>query len=60
MIELLQQIPREVATRGEHAPAFFTTEGRLRHIRRLRHWPLDKVLVEKYGLPEDEVSEGES
>ena len=60
MIELLQQIPREVATRGEHAPSFFTQEGRLRHIRRLRHWPLDKVLVEKYGLPEDEVSEGES
>jgi len=56
MIELLQHIPRQVATAGRYAREYFTREGRLRHIHRLHYWPMDKVLVEKYKLPEGEVS----
>ncbi|GAB4813103.1 hypothetical protein N2152v2_000149 [Parachlorella kessleri] len=55
MIELLQHIPPEVATRGKYAAAHFTSDGRLRQARSLQHWPLERVLTEKYGLPWDEA-----
>jgi serine/threonine-protein kinase SRPK3 len=55
MIELLQHMPRHVATSGRYAREYFTREGRLRHIHRLHYWPLDRVLREKYKLPEEEV-----
>jgi serine/threonine-protein kinase SRPK3 len=29
---------------------FFNRHGELRHIRKLRFWPLDRVLVEKYDF----------
>ncbi len=55
MIELLDHIPRSVATSGRYAREVFTREGRLRHIHRLNFWPLDRVLEEKYKLPREEV-----
>lgn len=55
MIELLQHIPRGVATSGRYAREFFTREGRLRHIHRLHYWPMERVLSEKYKLPPAEV-----
>lgn len=55
MIELLDHIPRSVATAGRYAREVFTREGRLRHIHRLNFWPLDRVLEEKYKLPREEV-----
>ncbi len=58
MIELLQHIPPEIATAGKHSAEFFTPEGELHHIRALRFWPLERVLQEKYGMPEEEVREG--
>lgn len=58
MIELLGEIPPEVATEGRYAGEFFTPDGRLRHITSLNRWPLDRVLAEKYGLPEEEVRRG--
>lgn len=33
---------------GRYSREFFNRYGDLRHIRRLRFWPLNKVLVEKY------------
>lgn len=55
MIELLQHIPRHIATTGRYAREFFTRDGRLRHIHRMHFWPLDRVLADKYRLPVEEV-----
>ena len=55
MMELLDHIPRSVATTGRYAREIFTREGRLRHIHRLNHWPLERVLEEKYKFPREEV-----
>jgi hypothetical protein len=56
MIELLGRMPRRVATSGRDARKYFDREGRLRHISRLNYWPLERVLQEKYRMPEREVS----
>ncbi|KAI3424978.1 hypothetical protein D9Q98_008359 [Chlorella vulgaris] len=55
MIELLDRMPRSVATTGRYARELFTREGRLRHIQRLNYWPLERVLEEKYKLPRHEA-----
>ncbi|PSC68985.1 SRSF kinase 1 [Micractinium conductrix] len=55
MIELLDHIPRSVATTGRYAREVFTREGRLRHIHRLNYWPMEKVLGEKYKFQEQEA-----
>lgn len=55
MIELLDHVPRAVATVGRYSREVFTREGRLRHIHRLNYWPVDKVLEEKYKFQREEV-----
>ena len=55
MIELLDHLPRSVATTGRHARELFTREGALRHIHRLNYWPLHRVLEEKYKFTREEV-----
>ena len=57
-IELLGVMPRSVWSAGKYSKDFFTRHGELRHIKKLRFWPLDRVLVEKYHLPDDEVRAG--
>ncbi|KAK9723880.1 hypothetical protein RND81_05G031600 [Saponaria officinalis] len=47
MMELLGMMPRKIALGGRYSRDFFNRYGDLRHIRRLRFWPLNKVLVEK-------------
>lgn len=56
MMELLGHIPRAVASQGRHSREFFNREGKLRNIHRLNFWPLEQVLMEKYGLKAAEVS----
>eukprot|EP00850_Spirogloea_muscicola_P014442 SM000104S09312 [mRNA] locus=s104:68250:71261:+ [translate_table: standard] len=55
MMELIGKIPRKIALNGKYSRHFFTRHGELRHIRRLRFWPLDRVLTEKYDLPPHEA-----
>ncbi|KAI3461346.1 hypothetical protein Pfo_018009 [Paulownia fortunei] len=57
MMELLGMMPRKVALGGRYSREFFNRFGDLRHIRRLRFWPLNKVLVEKYEFCEQDASE---
>ncbi|KAL0460596.1 UNVERIFIED_CONTAM: SRSF protein kinase [Sesamum latifolium] len=57
MMELLGMMPRKVALGGRYSREFFNRFGDLRHIRRLRFWPLNKVLVEKYEFREQDASE---
>lgn len=54
-MELLGRLPRLVSEKGKHAHEFFNRNGELRHIKKLKFWPLDQVLTEKYRLPEREV-----
>ena len=53
-MELLGKMPRRAMV-GQHVREFFNRQGELRHIKKLRFWPLEAVLIEKYELPESEV-----
>ncbi|XP_074584338.1 uncharacterized protein LOC141840296 [Curcuma longa] len=53
MMELLGKMPKKIATTGSRSKDYFDRYGDLKRIRRLKFWPLDKLLVEKYKFPED-------
>lgn len=57
MMELLGRMPRKIALSGKYSRDYFNRHGDLRHIRRLRYWPLDNVLIEKYDFSEQEAQE---
>ncbi|KAI4322351.1 hypothetical protein L6164_022055 [Bauhinia variegata] len=57
MMELLGMMPRKIALGGRYSREFFNRYGDLRHIRRLRFWPLNKVLMEKYDFSEQDVND---
>ncbi|KAL3828523.1 hypothetical protein ACJIZ3_017325 [Penstemon smallii] len=57
MMELLGMMPRKIALGGRYSREFFNRFGDLRHIRRLRFWPLNKVLMEKYEFCEQDAIE---
>lgn len=50
-------MPRKVALSGRYSRDYFNRHGDLRHIRRLRFWPLNKVLQEKYDFSEQDASD---
>jgi hypothetical protein len=43
----------QVYERGRYSRDYFRRNGELRHIKRLRFWPLDRVLTDKYQLPRE-------
>ncbi|XP_019181713.1 PREDICTED: serine/threonine-protein kinase SRPK-like [Ipomoea nil] len=55
MMELLGMMPRKIALGGRYSREFFNRYGDLRHIKRLRFWPLSKVLKEKYDFSEQDA-----
>ncbi|CAL0316926.1 unnamed protein product [Lupinus luteus] len=57
MMELLGMMPRKIALGGRYSHDFFNRYGDLRHIRRLRFWPLNKVLMEKYDFSEQDAND---
>ncbi|KAK8628964.1 hypothetical protein V6N13_077824 [Hibiscus sabdariffa] len=57
MMELLGMMPRKIALGGRYSRDFFNRHGDLRHIRRLRIWPLSKVLMEKYDFSEQDATD---
>ncbi|PON32559.1 Serine/threonine protein kinase [Parasponia andersonii] len=57
MMELLGMMPRKIALGGRYSREFFNRYGDLRHIRRLRFWPLNKVLLEKYDFSEQDAND---
>ncbi|KAJ6927632.1 SRSF protein kinase 2-like [Populus alba x Populus x berolinensis] len=57
MMELLGMMPRKIALGGRYSRDFFNRYGDLRHIRRLRFWPLTKVLMEKYDFSEQDAND---
>lgn len=57
MMELLGMMPRKIALGGRYSRDFFNKYGDLKHIRRMRFWPLNKVLMEKYAFSEQDANE---
>lgn len=47
----------QVATAGAKSKDFFDRHGDLRRIRRLKFWPLNKLLVDRYKFPESDAHE---
>lgn len=47
----------QIALGGRYSRDFFNRYGDLRHIRRLRFWPLNKVLLEKYEFNEQDAND---
>ncbi|GLT80812.1 hypothetical protein SLA2020_522300 [Shorea laevis] len=57
MMELIGMMPRKIALAGRYSRDFFNRYGDLRHIRRLRFWPLNKVVMEKYDFSEQDATD---
>jgi serine/threonine protein kinase len=57
MMEILGKMPKNFALSGKHSKRFFDSSGHLQKIRGLQHWPLTKVLMEKYKMREREADE---
>jgi serine/threonine-protein kinase SRPK3 len=55
MMELLGQMPINLAISGKNSRKFFDSRGNLRRISGLNYWPLKKVLTEKYLIKEEEA-----
>ncbi|XP_009390830.2 uncharacterized protein LOC103977122 [Musa acuminata AAA Group] len=52
MMELLGKMPKKVATTGFRSKDYFDRYGDLKRIKRLKFWPLDQLLVDKYKFSE--------
>ncbi|POW11493.1 hypothetical protein PSTT_05221 [Puccinia striiformis] len=50
IVELVGPFPTPVALSGKFSYEIFNRKGELRHIHKLKHWPLAAVLKEKYCL----------
>ncbi|KAL9939194.1 hypothetical protein V8E36_002007 [Tilletia maclaganii] len=57
VIELLGDFPKSLAFSGKYSADVFNRRGELRHIQRLRFWPLISVLQEKYLMPFEEANQ---
>ena len=54
IIELMGNFPKRLALSGKFSHELFNRKGELRHIQKLRMWPLQDVFREKYMLPREE------
>ena len=57
MMELIGRMPKHLALSGKYSKEFFNRNGELRHIRSLKFWPCERVLMEKYGMSEKDSKE---
>ncbi|THH13710.1 hypothetical protein EW146_g6550, partial [Bondarzewia mesenterica] len=48
IIELMGEFPQTLAFSGKYSSRFFNRKGELRHINKLRFWPLQDVFHDKY------------
>ncbi|KAL7423508.1 hypothetical protein Q5752_001088 [Cryptotrichosporon argae] len=55
VMELLGEMPKSLALSGKYSHDIFNRRGELRHIQRLRLWPLLSVLQEKYLMEREEA-----
>ncbi|ODN80190.1 CMGC/SRPK protein kinase [Cryptococcus wingfieldii CBS 7118] len=57
IMELLGDMPRTLAMNGKYSHEIFNRRGELRHINRLRFWPLISVLQEKYLMEKEDAEQ---
>uniref|UniRef100_A0A7C9CU40 non-specific serine/threonine protein kinase n=1 Tax=Opuntia streptacantha TaxID=393608 RepID=A0A7C9CU40_OPUST len=57
MMELLGKMPKKIAGGGARSKDFFDRYGDLKRIRRLKFWPLDRLLIEKYKFSDSDARE---
>lgn len=55
IIELMGNFPKKLALSGKYSQDMFNRKGELRHVQKLRMWPLQDVLHEKYLMPRVEA-----
>ena len=55
IIELLGSFPKQVALSGKQSSTIFNRRGELRNIQKLKLWPLQNVLHEKYGFSKEDA-----
>ncbi|WVQ99837.1 hypothetical protein IAU59_006980 [Kwoniella sp. CBS 9459] len=55
IMELLGEMPRSLALSGKYSHEMFNRRGELRHIARLRFWPMLSVLKEKYLMEHEDA-----
>ncbi|KAJ7646767.1 kinase-like protein [Roridomyces roridus] len=55
IMELMGEVPKSISVGGKYSSEFFNRRGELRHISKLRFWPLDLVLHDKYLFPKPEA-----
>ncbi|KAJ4468783.1 kinase-like domain-containing protein [Lentinula aciculospora] len=56
IVELMGTLPSSLTMGGKYSGEFFTRKGDLRHISKLRFWPLQSVLSDKYLFPANAAS----
>lgn len=54
-IELLGPMPMPLIQRGRRSATYFNRRGELRHVKTLRHWGLEDVLMQKYHMDQVEA-----
>ena len=55
IIELVGKMPKNFALSGSYSLKYFNKKGKLRRIKKLVYYPLEKVLTEKYHFKEKEA-----
>ncbi|KAJ9104152.1 hypothetical protein QFC19_004136 [Naganishia cerealis] len=55
ILELLGDMPRQIALSGKYSSELFNRRGQLRNIAKLRYWGLKDVLTDKYLLDPEEA-----
>ncbi|KAL3940916.1 MAG: hypothetical protein SGBAC_004629 [Bacillariaceae sp.] len=53
--ELLGKMPKKLALEGKYSKQFFDKKGNLKHIKTLKFWPIQDVLVEKYHYAKEDA-----
>ncbi|KAI4989656.1 hypothetical protein ZWY2020_036973 [Hordeum vulgare] len=48
-------MPKKIAISGTRSKDYFNRYGDLKRVQRLRFWPLERVLVERYGFTEPDA-----
>ncbi|GMP32194.1 hypothetical protein CsSME_00006065 [Camellia sinensis var. sinensis] len=57
IMELLGKMPRKIAVGGARSKDYFDRHGDLKRIRRLKYWPLDRLLVDKFKFSDNDARE---
>jgi serine/threonine-protein kinase SRPK3 len=55
MMETLGKMPKKIASSGTRSKDYFDRHGDLKRIRRLKFWPLERLLVQRYNFTEPDA-----